>query len=229
MGTVVTIDGPSGAGKSTICRKLAARLGFTYLDTGAMYRAVGLKALRAGIDLEDTDSLAGMLEKLDLALHPNGNDDVRVFLDGEDVSAAIRTPEMALVASKVSANIAVREKLTILQREIGAQSTIVAEGRDMGTVVFPKALRKFYLDASPEERARRRCEQLRERGQQVDYHEILQQIIKRDQDDSTRSLAPLRPAEDAIVVDSSKMTIDGVIDFMMQYITPRLATAATRS
>ena len=213
---IVTIDGPSGAGKSTISRKLANRLHFTYLDTGAMYRAVGLKAKRAGIDLDDTEALRAMLSQIDLRFAPNGDDDVLVILDGEDVSQAIRTAEMGLVASKVSANPAVREKLSLLQQEMGRQGGIVAEGRDMGTVVFPDAAVKFYLDAAPEERARRRCEQLLEKGlPAADFQEILAQIIKRDRDDSARALAPLRPAEDAIIVDSSKMDIDSVLDHMI--------------
>ena len=212
---VVTIDGPSGAGKSTISRALARRLDLTYLDTGAMYRAVGLKAKRQGIDLDDTEGLRAMLATLDLRLEPNSHDDVRVLLDGEDVSHAIRTPDMAMVASKVSANQAVREKLTTLQREIGLRGRIVAEGRDMGTVVFPDAECKFFLDASAEERARRRQDQLREKGQEVDYSDILQQIIKRDHDDSSRALAPLRPADDAVIVDSSRMSIDEVVEFML--------------
>ena len=213
---IVTIDGPSGGGKSTISRMLAAKLGFTYLDTGAMYRAVGLKVKRAGIDLDDTKGLNALLEDLDIHLAPNDNDDVRVILDGEDVSASIRTAEMGLVASRVSANKAVRKKLTKLQQQMGRKGSIVAEGRDMGTVVFPGADFKFFLDASPEERTRRRCEQLKERGEKADYEEILAQIIKRDKDDSSRALAPLKPAADAIIVDSSKMNPDEVLAFMIK-------------
>jgi len=213
---IVTIDGPSGSGKSTISRMLAHKLGFTYLDTGAMYRAAGLKAKRAGVGLEDTEALAKLLEDIEIQLVPKNNDDVRVFLDGEDVSAAIRTAEMGLVASKVSANKAVRRKLTKLQQDMGRRGSIVAEGRDMGTVVFPGADFKFFLDASPEERARRRCEQLKNRGEKAEYQEILEQIIKRDQDDSSRALAPLKPAEDAVIVDSSKMNPDEVLSFMVQ-------------
>lgn len=213
---IITIDGPSGSGKSTISRMLAAKLYFTYLDTGAMYRGVGLKVEKTGTDLEDTSALLKLLDKLDLHLEPNGNDDVRVFLDGEDVSLEIRTAEMGLVASRVSANKEVRKKLTKLQQDLGRRGSIVAEGRDMGTVVFPGADFKFFLDASPEERARRRHEQLKERGQDADYDNILAQIIKRDEDDSTRALAPLKPAEDAIIVDSSKMNTEEVLDYMIK-------------
>ncbi|MFA7383577.1 MAG: (d)CMP kinase [Desulfurivibrionaceae bacterium] len=212
---IVTIDGPSGAGKSTISRGLAARLNFTYLDTGAMYRAVGLALQRQGIDLADTPALKKCLAGIDLALSPNGDDDVRVLLNGEDVSPAIRTPEMGLVASRVSADPLVREKLTALQRQLGEKGSIVAEGRDMGTVVFPKAAGKFFLDASAEVRARRRQKQLAEKGQIVDYQEILAQISKRDHDDSKRALAPLKPAADAIIVDSSSIGPEAIIDCML--------------
>ena len=215
---IITIDGPSGAGKSTISRGLAARLHFTYLDTGAMYRAVGLALERQGIDLADTPALAQCLAQIELTLVPNGDDDVRVLLGGEDISQAIRTPEMALVASRVSANPLVREKLTALQRQLGEKGSIVAEGRDMGTVVFPKAPCKFFLNASAEERARRRQAQLAEKGQTVDYQEILDQISKRDYDDSRRELAPLKPADDAIIVDSSSMDPEAVIEYMLASI-----------
>lgn len=218
---IVTIDGPSGSGKSTISRMIAAKLNFTYLDTGAMYRGVGLKIQKTGTNLEDTKALSKLLDNLDLHLEPNGDDDVRVFLDGEDVSLEIRTAEMGLVASRVSANKEVRKKLTKLQQDMGRKGSIVAEGRDMGTVVFPGADFKFFLDASPEERAHRRHEQLKERGQNADYDTILQQIIKRDEDDSTRALAPLKPAEDAIVVDSSKMDAEEVLDYITKYFNKR--------
>lgn len=215
---IVTIDGPSGAGKSTISRGLAAKLHFTYLDTGAMYRAVGLALERGAIDLADTDALKKCLATIELTLTPNGDDDVRVLLNGEDVSQAIRTPEMGLVASRVSANPLVREKLTGLQRQLGEKGSIVAEGRDMGTVVFPQAPCKFFLNASAEERARRRQKQMAEKGQTVDYQEILDQINKRDYDDSRRQLAPLKPAADAIIVDSSSMGPEAVIDCMLASI-----------
>ncbi len=215
---IVTIDGPSGAGKSTISRGLAAKLHFTYLDTGAMYRAVGLALTRQGIDLADSGALERCLAGIELTFLPNGNDDVRVLLNGEDVSLAIRTPEMGMVASRVSANPRVREKLTALQRQLGEKGGIVAEGRDMGTVVFPKASCKFFLNASAEERARRRQNQLAEKGQIVAFQEILDQISKRDYDDSRRALAPLKAADDAILVDSSSMDPEAVIAFMLECI-----------
>lgn len=216
---IVTIDGPSGAGKSTISRGLAARLGLTYLDTGAMYRAVGLAVTRQGIDLDDPEALAACLAGIELTLSPNGNDDVRVLLNGEDVSLAIRRPEMGMAASKVSAHPLVREKLTAMQQEIGAKGGLVAEGRDMGTVVFPQAACKFFLDATAEERARRRVSQLKEKGQSVEYQEILDQIKKRDYDDTNRVLAPLKPAIDAVILDSSGIGPDEVIERMLGTVT----------
>jgi cytidylate kinase len=216
---IITIDGPSGAGKSTISKLLAAKLHYTYLDTGAMYRVVGLQVERSGLDLEAENSrekLAQLLDTLDLTLAPGEEgQETRAFLGGEDVSDAIRTPEMAMVASRVSAEPEVRKKLTEMQRALGSQGNIVAEGRDMGTVVFPEARYKFFLDATPEERALRRRKQLLEKGQIVEYEEILSQIRKRDQDDSSRSLAPLKPADDAVVIDSSAMSIDEVVSFIM--------------
>jgi len=222
MGTdqaIVTIDGPSGAGKSTISKLLAARLHYTYLDTGAMYRLVGLKVQRSGLDLEAEGAqqqLARLLAESDLALAAaEGGGETRAFLDGEDVSEVIRTPEMAMVASRVSAEPLVRKKLTEMQQKIGSKGAIVAEGRDMGTVVFPGAAHKFFLDATAGERARRRVKQLEEKGQKVKFDEILAQIAKRDQDDRSRSLAPLKAAADAVIIDSSAMTIEEVVDFML--------------
>jgi cytidylate kinase len=219
---IVTIDGPSGAGKSTISKLLAAKLHFTYLDTGAMYRAVGLQVERSGLDLEaekSREKLVKLLDILDMALAPGEEgQETRVFLHGEDVSDAIRTPEMAMVASRVSAEPEVRKKLTEMQRALGNKGAIVAEGRDMGTIVFPDAKYKFFLDATPAERAQRRQKQLLEQGQRLEYEELLAQIRKRDRDDSSRSLAPLKPAPDAVVIDSSQMSIDEVVSFMLKAV-----------
>jgi len=217
--SIITIDGPSGAGKSTISKLVAAKLHYTYLDTGAMYRVVGLQVQRSGIDLHADNArekLAHLLDTLEMKLAP-GEDgqETRAFLDGEDVSDAIRTPEMAMVASRVSAEPEVRQKLTEMQRDIGSNGEIVAEGRDMGTIVFPHAKYKFFLDASPAERAKRRQKQLQEKGQKVEFEELLAQIQKRDRDDSSRSLAPLKPAADAVVIDSSKMSIVEVVSFIL--------------
>lgn len=219
---LVTIDGPSGAGKSTISKLLAAKLHYTYLDTGAMYRAVGLQVERSGLDLEaenGREKLVRLLDILDMTLAPGEEgQETRVFLHGEEVSDAIRTPEMAMVASRVSAEPEVRKKLSEMQRAIGNKGAIVAEGRDMGTIVFPEAKYKFFLDATPEERAKRRQKQLLEQGQRVEYEELLAQIQKRDRDDSSRSLAPLKPAPDAVVIDSSQMSIDEVVSFMLKAV-----------
>jgi cytidylate kinase len=222
---IITIDGPSGAGKSTISKLLAVRLHYTYLDTGAMYRVVGLQVERAGLDLEAEgarEALVQLLAGLDMTLAPGEEGkETRAFLNGEDVSDAIRTPEMAMVASRVSAQAEVRKKLTEMQRTIGRDGAIVAEGRDMGTIVFPDAMHKFFLDASPHERAQRRQKQLAENGQKVEFQEILTQIQKRDRDDSGRSLAPLQPAEDAVIIDSSEMSIDEVVSFMLAAVNKK--------
>ena len=210
---IIAIDGPSGSGKSTISRMLADRLNYTYLDTGAMYRAVGLKVKQSNVDLKESARLQKLLAELNLTLLP-GDQQIKVLLDGEDISMAIRSEEAGMMASKVSAVGAVREKLTAIQKEMGARGGVVAEGRDMGTVVFPGARYKFFLSASPEERARRRTLQLQEKGQQADYDEIMQQITQRDKNDSSRTLSPLKPAADAVIVDSSQMNIDEVIQFM---------------
>ena len=219
---IITIDGPSGAGKSTISKLLAAKLHYTYLDTGAMYRVVGLQVQRAGFDLEAEgarERLVQLLEGLDMMLASGEEgEEARAFLNGEDVSDAIRTAEMAMVASRASAEPEVRKKLTEMQRKIGNNGAIVAEGRDMGTIVFPDAMHKFFLDASPEERAMRRQKQLEESGQKIEFQELLAQIKKRDSDDSSRSLAPLHPAEDAVIIDSSEMNIDEVVSFMLAAI-----------
>jgi cytidylate kinase len=219
---IVTIDGPSGAGKSTISKLLAARLHYTYLDTGAMYRVVGLQLERSGLELGEEgarERLVQLLEELDMSLASGEEgEETRAFLNGEDVSDAIRTAEMAMVASRASAEPEVRKKLTEMQRKIGNNGAIVAEGRDMGTIVFPDAMHKFFLDASPEERAMRRQKQLEESGQKIELQELLAQIQKRDRDDSSRSLAPLHPAEDAVIIDSSEMNIDEVVSFMLAAI-----------
>ncbi|WPD23066.1 MAG: (d)CMP kinase [Candidatus Electrothrix scaldis] len=220
---VVTIDGPSGVGKSTVSRRVAAKLGFTYLDTGAMYRAVGYACAQAGIDVDNPThqkALNKLLTELDLRLLPPAKegDEVRVFLGNEDVSAAIRLPEMSMAASKVSAVPAVRARLTVMQQEMGQSGGLVADGRDTGTVVFPKAAWKFYLDASPEERCRRRVDQLRRRGQEVDEQETLAQIIERDRNDQERTIAPLTMAEDAILIDSSSLNADEVVGRMLEVV-----------
>lgn len=217
---LLAIDGPAGAGKSTVSREVARRLGFTMIDTGALYRAVALAAHRAGIAYEDEPGLARLLEAIDLRLEED-----KVYLDGEDVSLAIRTPEMSLGASRVSTVPAVRQGLLRLQRDLGlaAPRGAVLEGRDIGTVVFPDADAKIFLTASVEQRARRRYEELRARGEDVDFEEVLADQIRRDRRDTERALAPLRPAEDAFVVDSTGRTIEEVVDEIVRLVQSRLA------
>lgn len=214
---IVTIDGPSGVGKSTISRRVAAHLSFTYLDTGAMYRAVALQLQNSNVELGDQATVQKCLQDVSLELLPAAteDDEVTVVLDGQDISLAIRSPEISMLASKVSALPAVREKLTAMQQEIGKKGYIVAEGRDTGTVVFPAAAWKFYLDADPVERMRRRSAQMRLLGKDVDEEELLQMIVKRDHDDQARTIAPLCKAEDATVIDTSLLSIDEVVAKML--------------
>jgi cytidylate kinase len=220
---IVTIDGPSGGGKSTVSRALAARLGFTYLDTGAMYRAVAYACQEQGVDPLHPGQLESLLETIRIELLPPapGEDDVQVFVDGREVGRYLRTPEMGMLASTVSAQPLVRHKLTALQQQIGAAGRIVAEGRDTGTVVFPDAAWKFFLDASPEVRASRRATQLRSKGEAVDEQQLLAQIIKRDKDDRERTIAPLKAAPDALCIDSTGRPVDEVIGLMYDRVTSR--------
>ncbi len=218
---IVTIDGPSGGGKSTVSRALAARLGFTYLDTGAMYRAVAYVCQQQGIDPLNPAQLEPLLETNRIELRPPapGEDDVQVLVNGCEVGRYLRTPEMGMLASTVSAQPLVRRKLTALQQQIGAAGRIVAEGRDTGTVVFPEAAWKFFLDASPEVRANRRAAQLRGKGEEVDEQLLLAQIIKRDRDDRERALAPLKAAPDALCIDSTGRPVDEIITLMYDRVT----------
>jgi cytidylate kinase len=214
---IVAIDGPSGAGKSTLAKRIAKDLRFTYLDTGAIYRALALKILRRGLDLHDTAALSAIVNDTDIDLRES-NGQVLVFLDGEDVSASIRTPEVSQMASKASALALVRRRLLDLQRALGRRGSVVAEGRDIGTVVFPDAQVKIYLDASIKERARRRCDELRAAGREVSLNETIREMEERDKRDSERDIAPLRKADDAVAVDSSGLTADGVAEKVLQLI-----------
>jgi CMP/dCMP kinase len=209
---IITLDGPSGVGKSTISRRIAAALGYTYLDTGAMYRAVGLHLEQMGVDIGDMGAVAANLDTLSIRLLPARDEfsDAGVILNDVDISDRIRTPQMSMLASRVSAIPAVRTKLTEMQREIGSREMIVAEGRDVGTVVFPDAAYKFFLDADVQERARRRVRQLRLQGKPADEKETLEMIRQRDKDDSERSVAPLRKAEDALLIDTTGIAIEEV-------------------
>ncbi|MBI1753459.1 MAG: (d)CMP kinase [Acidobacteria bacterium] len=207
---LIAIDGPSGVGKSTTARRVAARLGWQYLDTGAMYRAVALAIQRAGISLEDAPALEGLLAKLDLA-----QDAGRMYLGDEDISEAIRSQEVTRMVSPVSAKARVREVLVDQQRRIGASGGWVVDGRDIGTVVFTQACCKVFLTASPEARARRRFLELQAKGQTPDFGEVLADLQRRDLADSTRAVAPLRRADDATELDSSDLSLDQVVDWIV--------------
>ena len=200
---IVTVDGPAGSGKSTIAKIIAKKYGFTYLDTGAMYRMIALYALENNIDLEDSKAIENMLEntKLDIV----GN---KFFLNGEDVSQEIRTPRVSAKVSLVAAIKEVRVKLVDLQREISKGKSVILDGRDIGTVVFPNGDVKIYLVASPEERAKRRLKEYEEKGVEADYESVLASIKERDYIDSTRKESPLKKAEDAHEIDSSVMSIE---------------------
>ena len=214
---IIAIDGPSGAGKSTLAKRLAKELGFIYMDTGAMYRALALKVLREGVDLADDAAMARLIESTTVDLRP-ANGALRVLLDGVDVAAEIRTPEVSQMASKASALPAVRARLLDLQREMGRRGSVVAEGRDIGTVIFPGAEVKIFLRASAAERARRRFAELRAAGEAVQLDETLREIEERDRRDSGRDLAPLRQAEDAVLIDSSSLDADQVMARVLEHI-----------
>ena len=213
---LVTIDGPAGAGKTTVSRKLAAAIGYKYIDTGALYRAVALAARRAGIASDDDAGLARICRGLDLIFDRTGNG-MRLLMNREDISGLIRTPEMSMLASAVSARPVVRDCLLGVQKKMGRAKEAVFEGRDMGTVVFPDAEMKFFLDASPKIRAERRYREISPTTP-VTLEEVESDIIRRDKNDSTRAVAPLKPAQDAVIIDSTEFSIDEVVEKMTQHI-----------
>jgi cytidylate kinase len=225
---IVAIDGPAGAGKSTASRAVAARLGFAMVDTGAIYRSVALAATRAGIALDDDARLGVLLPALEIHFAPPAAPGAgqRVLLGGEDVSQEIRTPAMSMGASKVSGRPVVRAGLLDLQRRLALapeNAGAVLEGRDIGTVVFPDADAKFFLTATPEERARRRHAELCAKADPSTYEEVLADQRRRDRDDSERAVAPLRPAADARVVDTSGVPLEAVVDGLVREVRARLA------
>ena len=213
---LITIDGPAGAGKTTVSRMLAAAIGYKYIDTGALYRAVALSARRAGVSSEDDDGLAQVCRGLELVFDQT-EAGTRLLSNREDVSGLIRTPEMSMLASTVSARPAVREYLLAVQKKMGRAKEAVFEGRDMGTVVFPDAEVKFFLDASPRVRAERRFREMLPTPS-VTLEQVENDIIRRDRNDSTRAIAPLMPAQDAVIIDSSEISIVKVVEKMTHHI-----------
>ncbi len=217
----VAIDGPAGAGKSTIARAVAQAMGFIYVDTGALYRALGLYAVQKGVDPADERAVSALLQgaRVELAF---AEGEQRVFLCGEDVTGFIRTPQISMAASKVSALPAVRAFLFDLQRELAEKHDVIMDGRDIGTVVLPHAQVKIFLTASAEDRANRRYQEMLSKGQQADYQQVLADIRKRDEQDENRAVAPLKPAPDAIVVDTTGNELEQSIALLRNVIKERL-------
>lgn len=217
----VAIDGPSGAGKSTIAKRAAAHFSFIYVDTGALYRAIGYVAATKGCDTAVAEQVVPILNDIKLELkYIEGVQ--RVFANGEDVSDHIRTPEMSMNASNVSAIPKVREFLIDLQRNMAENNNVIMDGRDIGTVILPKAQVKIFLTASPEERAKRRYEEYISKNQKADYDEILQSVIKRDYNDSTRATAPLKQADDAILIDTTGFELENAVSLVIETIAKKL-------
>jgi len=215
---IITIDGPAGAGKSTVSKILAKKLNYIYLDTGALYRALAYKTLKLKISLDEVSALDDLCSNTTVALK-NSDGQMKVYVDGEDVEEKIRTEEVGLAASKISTFAVVRERLLNLQREAGAKGGIVAEGRDMGSVVFPHAEYKFYLDAHLEERIKRRHKELLKKGATVEYKSIQKDMFARDKQDKQRKIAPLKAPDGAIIIDSDKLSAVQVVDKIIFYIS----------
>ncbi|MEX0791972.1 MAG: (d)CMP kinase [Pirellulaceae bacterium] len=217
---IVTIDGPAGAGKSTLSRQLAAELGYVFLDTGAMYRAIALKAARLGIDWEAPQDLAEMATRTSISFEVD-----RVLLDGEDVTTDIRTPQVTAVTRHAANNVRVREHLVSLQRQFAQGRNLVTEGRDQGSLVFPDAECKIFLTASPEERARRRVRDLEERGEKIGWEEVLAQQTRRDLEDQQREYGGLRQGEDAVTLLTDGLTPQQVLARMLEIVRSRQTPA----
>ena len=221
MGINIAIDGPSGAGKGTLSRKLAAALGFVYVDTGAMYRTVGLYAYRNAIKPDDVAGVTDALKKIEVSLGFIEGEQ-HVYLNGEDVSTDIRLHEVSQYASLVSAIPAVRQFLFEMQQKLAAENNVIMDGRDIGTVVLPNAELKIFLTASAEDRANRRYQELIARGQTVDYDQILADVVKRDEQDMNRSVAPLKPAEDSVILDTSGFEFEQSLALLLKTVKERL-------
>ena len=220
-GLVIAIDGPSGAGKSTLTRLLAERLGYLHIDTGAMYRTLALAVSRSGIPLQDEAAVTELCGGVEIRFRRDA-DGYRVIANGEDVSQAIRTPEISMLTSQISAQAGVRKLLLKLQHELGREGGVILEGRDIGTVVFPDAEVKFFLSATPGERGRRRYLELLEKGVPATLEETVAAVVQRDEQDAARELAPLKKAPDAIEVDSTGVTIEEVLSRMEQLVRARV-------
>ena len=218
----IALDGPAGAGKSTMARRLADELGFVYVDTGAIYRTVGYHMNLMGIGPKDIDGITRLIDDVNLQITYDEAGAQHMILNGTDVSGEIRTPEMSMIASTISAHKIVRDFLLDTQRDIARSYNTVMDGRDIGTVVLPRADVKIYLTASPEVRAKRRCDQLAQAGKMVDEKKILQEILKRDEQDMNRPVAPLRQAKDAVLVDSSAQTPAQTLKVLLSIVREKI-------
>lgn len=215
---IITLDGPAGAGKSSVSKSLAKRLGISYLDTGAMYRAVTLKALRQKIDLADEVALTKLAQETEISFREMPDGSLHVTLDGEDVAEAIRSADVTNNTFYAARTAGVREVMVKRQQAFGLKASLVSDGRDQGTIVFPKANYKFYVDADVEERVGRRYRELLAAGKQVDINVLRQEMIERDQKDLTRAVGPLKQADDAIFLDSTGLTVEGTVEKIMPYL-----------
>lgn len=215
---IIAIDGPAGAGKSTVAKKVSERLGFLYIDTGSMYRALTLKVIEAKIDIQDTARIIELARSTDIDLKNSQNGSLRIFLDGQDVALKIRQPHITKLVSDIAKIKGIRQIMLGLQRRLGSLRDSVLEGRDIGTIVFPDAQKKFYIDAQFQERVKRRYEELKEIGHNVSFADVEEDLRKRDTIDSHREFAPLKKADDAVYIDTTNMTIDQVVDEILSYI-----------
>ena len=218
----IAIDGPAGAGKSTIAKRLAKELGYYYVDTGAIYRTVAYFFDLWGVSPKDVDAIERYIDELTVGVEYDEDGTQHMIMNGMDVTEDIRTPEISQKASLVSAHAVVREMLLDMQRDVAKRHNVIMDGRDIGTVVLPRADVKIYLTAAAEVRAKRRCDELQAKGQKVDFQTVLTQIIQRDQQDMTRAIAPLKKAKDAVEVDTSELDIDGVVARIKQIISQRI-------